>query len=166
MLALYRWLLYLYPSGYRREFAQEMISVYCELKRCLAIGFLPRSRFYAREFTGVLLGAAQERLCAVCRPPNLFPRFTMQPQFRFPRSAVFMMIVIFAGTVLAIAKATSVQLAYGETAGSVWPSLVSILVSMVLLMSGTAAIGWAILHALRRTGVHRLANVQTWPQQK
>ena len=80
----------------------------------------------------------------------------MQPQFRFPRTTVFLMLVIFAGVVLTIRLASSVA---GDKVGSVWPSLISILVLMVLTMSITAAIVCGILHTLRRSGVHRLENL-------
>ena len=82
----------------------------------------------------------------------------MQSQFRFPRSTVFLMLVIFAGVVLTIRMASSVA---GDTVGSVWPSLISILVFMVLTMSIVAAIVCGILHTLGRSGVHRLENVQS-----
>jgi len=81
----------------------------------------------------------------------------MQPQFRFPRSTVFLMLVIFAGVVLTIAKASSIA---GDTVGSVWPSLVSVMVFMLLTMSTAAAVVVGILHTLRRSGIHRLENVQ------
>lgn len=80
----------------------------------------------------------------------------MQAHFRFPRSTVFLMLVIFGGVVLAIAKAGSVA---GDTLGSAWRSLVSVLVFMLLIMCTAAAVVWRILHTLRRSGVHLLANV-------
>ena len=83
----------------------------------------------------------------------------MQPQFRFPRSTVFLMLVIFAGVVLTIAKASSIA---GDTSGSVWPSLVSVLVLMLLTMCAAAAVVWGILYSLRHSGVHRLEKVQSW----
>lgn len=90
----------------------------------------------------------------------------MRPEFRFPRSTVLLMLILFAGVVLTIVKATSVELAYGITLGTVWPSLLSVLVAMVVTMSAAAAIGWGILHSLRRSGVRRLAAMQTWPEPK
>jgi uncharacterized membrane protein YhaH (DUF805 family) len=69
------------------------------------------------------------------------------------------MVVIFAGVVLTIAKASSIA---GDTVGSVWPSLISVLVFMLLTMCTAAAVVWGILHSLRRSGVHRLENVESW----
>ena len=67
------------------------------------------------------------------------------------------MLVIFAGVVLTIAKASSIA---GDTSGGVWPSLMSVMVLMVLGMCAAAAVVVGILHTLRRDGVHRLENVQ------
>jgi uncharacterized membrane protein YhaH (DUF805 family) len=81
----------------------------------------------------------------------------MRSQFRFPRSTVLLMLVIFAGTVLTIAKASSIA---GARPGSVWPSFVSVVALMLLTMCTAAAVVVGILHALRRSGVYRLENVQ------
>ena len=90
----------------------------------------------------------------------------MRPEFHFPRSTVVLMLVIFAGVVLTIVRATGVEVAYGVRLGTVWPSLISILVCMVLTMFTSAAIGWGILHMLGRTGAHRMANIEIWPKAK
>jgi len=82
----------------------------------------------------------------------------MQPQFRFPRSTVLLMLVILAGVVLTIAEATSVA---GDTLGSGWRTLVFLLVFMLLSMGTAAAVGWRILHTRRRSGIHRMENVQS-----
>ena len=79
----------------------------------------------------------------------------MQPQLRFPRSTVFLMLVILAGVVLTIAEATKVA---GDTLGSGWRTLISMLVFMLLSMCTVAAVVWGILHGLRRSGIHRLQN--------
>ena len=81
----------------------------------------------------------------------------MRTHFRFPRSTVFLMLVILAVVVLTIVKASGVA---GDRLGSVWPSLISVLAFMVLSMCSVAAVVWGILHTLRRSGVHRLQNVQ------
>jgi hypothetical protein len=83
----------------------------------------------------------------------------MQTQFRFPRSTVVLMLAITAGVMLTIAKASSVA---GNTLGSAWSALLSLLVLMLVGMSAAAALVWGILHTLRRSGVHRLDNVQSW----
>jgi hypothetical protein len=82
----------------------------------------------------------------------------MQPQFRFPRSTVFLMMVIFGGVVLTIRMASSVA---GDSLRAIWPSLISVLLLMLLGMSTAAAVVWGILHSVRRSGVHRLENVHS-----
>ena len=91
-----------------------------------------------------------------------FPVFQTRPQppFRFSRTTVFLMIVIFGGVVLAIRVASSVA---GDTLGSVWATLGSVLLFMLWTMCATAAIVLGILHCLRRGGLHRLENIHRHP---
>lgn len=158
-LTLYRWLLWLYPGGYRHEFGEEMASVFRDARRELPPALAAKISFYRREFSGLLSGALRAHLHCLFGHAIPFRRFDMQPQFRFPRSTVFLMLVIFAGTLLTIAEASSIA---GDNSGSVWPSLVSVLVFMLLTMCAAAAVVWGILHSLRRSGAHRLENVQSW----
>lgn len=91
----------------------------------------------------------------------------MRPQFRFPGSTVFLMCVILAGVVLAIDKAkTVVQMREGLPTGIAlgWHSLFWLYPFAVALAIAGAV--WGILFALRRTGMHRLDSVQTWPELK
>ena len=165
MLTLYNFLLYLYPASYRREFAEEMTAVFCDARCAPAPGRAGRIGFYAREIRGLLTGALGEHLRRLLGPGVPFRRFDMRPQFRFPRSTVFLMLVIFAGVVLTIARASEIVQHYSAV-GSVWPALLSVLILMPVGMGVIAAIGWTLLHSVRRTGVHRMANMQTWPEQR
>ncbi|HKU20406.1 MAG TPA: hypothetical protein VJQ50_05270 [Terriglobales bacterium] len=158
-LTVYRWLLWLYPGSYRQQFGEEMTSVFREAQSELPPALAAKLSFYRREFCGLLRSALRARLDPLFGPAIPLGRFDMQPQFRFPRSTVFLMLVIFAGTLLAIAKASSIA---GDISGSVWPSLVSVLIFMLLTMCAAAALVWGILHSLRRSGAHRLENVQSW----
>jgi hypothetical protein len=158
-LTVYYWLLCLYPGSYRHEFGEEMTSVFCEARSTLPPALAAKISFYRREYGGLLSGALCAHFDRLFGPAIPFRRFYMQPQFRFPRSTVFLMLVIFAGVVLTIRKASSIA---GDTVGSVWPSLVSVLVLMLLTMCSAAAVAVGILHILRRSGVHRLENVQGW----
>jgi hypothetical protein len=160
-LTVYCWLLCLYPESYRHEFAEEMTSVFRDARCALPPALSAKVSFYRREFCGLLSGALRAHLDRLFGPAIPFRRFSMQHQFRFPRTTVFLMIVILAGVVLAIAEASSVA---GDTLGSAWRSLVSILVLMLLSMCAAAAVVWGILHTLRRSGVHRLENVNTRPR--
>ena len=158
LLTVYRSLVCLYPESYRDEFGEEMIAVFREARRDLSPALTAKITFHQREFRGLLLGALRAHFDRLFGPTVPFRRFYMQSQFRFPRSTVFLMLVIFAGVVLTIRMASSVA---GDQVGSVWPSLISILVFMVLTMAITAAVVCGILHTLRRSGVHRLENVQS-----
>ena len=161
-LTVYCWLLCLYPRSYREEFGQEMTSVFRDASSELPPTLTAELGFYWREFCGILSGALRAHFDRLLGPATPFRRFDMQPQFRFPRSTVFLMLVIFAGTVLAIAQAASIA---GDTSPPVWP-LVSILLFMLLTMCTAAALVLGILHSLRRSGVHRLEKVQVEPNGK
>ena len=92
----------------------------------------------------------------------------MRPQYRFPRSTVFLMCVILAGVVLAIAKArdvaTSVPLPH--EAMVVWNSMPLFLLLFPMLAGAAVLAVWGLLFALRRTGMHRLDGVEAWPERK
>ena len=163
MLTLYRWLLYLYPSLYRREFADQMVSVFRDAQADVSAGsFGERISFRARETWGLLAGAVQEHIRVISGSYQLisFARFDMRPEFRFPRSTVFLMSIIFAGVMLAMEKANTIQVKYGAGSGSIWPSLPWFLGLTLLFTCATVMVVWGILFALGRTGVHRLANIQ------
>jgi hypothetical protein len=163
MLSFYRWLLYLYPSLYRREYADEMISVFRDAKADVSDGsFEERISFRARETWGLLAGAVEEHIRIIGGSYQLISlkRFNMRPQFRFPRSTVFLMSIIFAGVILAMEKADTIQVKYEAGSGSIWPSLPWFLGLTLLFTCATAMVVWGILFALGRTGAHRLANLQ------
>ena len=156
-LTVYCWLLCLYPGSCRQEFGEEMTSVFREARSALPPALAAKVGFYRREFCGLLSGALCAHFERLFGPAIPFRRFDMQSQYRFPRSTVLLMLVIFAGTVLTIAKASSIA---GATPGSVWPSFISVVALMLLTMCSAAAVVVGILHALRRSGVYRLENVQ------
>ena len=161
--SLYCWLLFLYPRSYRHEFGEEMASVFRQARSGLPPALLSKVSFYRREFCGLLSGSLRVHFDRLFGPAIPSWRFDMQPQFRFPRSTVFLMWVILAGVVLAIQKAKLVvNMKQGLPPGTV-PVLGSLLfwlypLAVVLAVAGAV---WGILFALRRTGVHRLANVGT-----
>ena len=115
-LTFYRWMLCLYPGSYRGEFADEMTSVFLAAQSTLPPALAAKISFYRREFCGLLSGAVRAHFDRLFGPAIPFRRFDMQPQFRFPRSTVLLMLVIFAGTVLTIAKASSIA---GARPGSI-----------------------------------------------
>src|SRR5262249_42807105 len=131
VLTVYRWLLCLYPGSYRHEFGEEMTSVFHDARSDLPPALAAKISFYRREFCGLLAGALCARFDGLFGPAISSRRFDMQPQFRFPSSTVFLMLLIIAGVLLTIAKASSVA---GDTLGSAWRTLVSLLVLMLLIM--------------------------------
>ena len=163
MLVLYKGLLHLYPSAYQREYAQEMISVLRDAQADIsAASFRERLSFRTRETCGLLTGAAREHLRIRCGGTPLSPltRFNMRPGFRFPRSAAILMLVIFAGVMLTVQKAHIVQVKYGSSLGSMWPSLPWFLAFLLLVTFAGAAAILGILFALGQTGTQRLAKLE------
>ena len=159
MLVLYRWFLYLYPPVYRREYAGEMMSVFRDAQTDARAGSFGRGlAFHAREIWGLLAGAAHERIHVISGsyPSISFRRFDMRPEFRFPRSTVVLMSIILGGVIVAMEKATTIQIKYGAVTGSIWSSLAGFF-ALTLLSICAAAVIWGILFALGRAGTHRLA---------
>ena len=170
MRRLYQGLLHLYPAAYRQEFGAEMQGVFLQSQAERGLQpLLKRSKFCARELSGLLSGAAQAHLVSALGMDNWLRlrRFNMRPQFRFPGSTVFLMCVILAGVVLAIEKAkTIVQMQEGlppRTVAAWHPLFWLYPFALALAVAGAV---WGILFALRRTGMHRLDRAQTWPGQK
>ncbi len=173
MLFLYRGLLYLYPATYRHEYGDEMTGVFNEVHtEMLSQQFLSRAAFLLREFTGLLHGALQERLQG---SHSLFPprRFTMRSEFRFPKATPILMAIILAGVILTIEKATAIEeslpLAYPQQLPPIHPEHFTFFPAMAVIFLSAyaaAAIGWAVLFALRRSGVHRLSEMPMAPPQK
>jgi len=169
MLSLYRRLLRLYPAAHRRTFGDEMMFVFVQAEGDI----VQRSRatridFYSRELGGLLSGALQAHFVFLLGSDGWLPlwRLNMRPGFRFPRSTVFLMSLILLGVVLAIEKAKIiVQMKTGLPPGgpSVWdPMLWSLLFAIAMVLVAVGAV-WGVLFALHRTGVQRLAELETLP---
>jgi hypothetical protein len=138
-------------------------------------GFLPRGTFLLREFTGLLHGAIEEHSRAIAGSNLLFPssskRFTMRSEFRFPKATPVLMTIILAGVILTIEKATAIReslpLAYPQQLPPIQPGHRTFFPAMAvifLLAYAAAVIGWAVLFALRRSGVHRLSEMPAAPR--
>lgn len=166
MVRVYRSLLYLYPPAYRREFAAEMTAVFLDAQRSLdARPFDARVTFCAREFTGLVAGAIRQHLEIFIGSPES-RRFDMRPEFRFPRSAITLMLIILAGVILTIEKCAEVTMQYSGPVITMWSTFWSFVVLAFLLVCVAAVGCWGILYAIKRSGLHRLNNVQTWPDQR
>jgi len=166
-LSLYRHALRLYPGFHREQFGEEMIALFRELQADMATkGMFAQGLFCVRETAGVVAGALREhwRVWGGEHVWLLFSsrRFTMRTEFRFPKATAVLMTLILAGVVLAIQKGEAIQASVPDTnplVVSIHPVHSTLLPGVVIgLASFYAAglIGWAILFALRRSGVHRL----------
>lgn len=164
MLSFYECLLHLYPALYRHEFAEEMVTVFRDARRDVSSqGPAKRIAFYAGEIQGLLAGALREHVAMLggSYRPISFRRFDMRPEFRFPRSTVVLMLIIFGGVVLAMKNADTIMVAHGGADWSIWPSLPWFLVGAFVLMGALAVAVLSVLFALKRTGAHRLENLGT-----
>jgi hypothetical protein len=168
MLRIYRCLLYLYPAAHREQFGDEMLAVLGEVQTETAkAGIAARAFRCIRETAGLLAGALQQRV----RPAGVrvwlpFPtrRFPMQAQFRFPKTTAVLMTIILAGVLMAIKQGEAIEasMANVNPPGSTLQTNMLPGIAMGLAVFYAAGlIGWSILFALRRSGVHRLDQVST-----
>jgi hypothetical protein len=167
-VGVYRKLLRLYPAFHRVQFAEEMVDVFEErLAETVSKSTFAQSKFLAREATGVVGGAFQEHWRALGGDAIglWFPtrRFTMRTEFRFPKTTAVLMTIILAGVMVAIKKgeAISVSVPPSSTPIGPIPSTHSVLLGGIVLTFAffylAGMIGWLILFAMRRSGIHRLA---------
>lgn len=175
-VAIYRHLLRLYPAFHRQRFAAEMTAVFGELQaENISRGMLARGVFYWRETAGVVSGAVREHWRALVgdEVSLWFPnrRHTVRTEFRFPKATAALMAIILGGVVLAIQKgeaiSASLQDAVSPPIGPIHPVhsvLLGGIVIVLALFYAAGLIGWAILFALRRSGVHRLAETSAGPK--
>jgi hypothetical protein len=178
MLTFYRSLLYLYPAAYRSEFGEEMMDVLSEVQtetrnRSMVSRFVSG----AREAGGLLFGALQEhiwnimgsqgrrRLSPMFSSSFLPGRFAMKSEFRFPKATVTLMVIILAAVIFTIEKAKAISASVPHTSspvGHIQPAQITMIPTLLVTMVTAiviAVLGWAILFALRRSGVHHLAEM-------
>ena len=168
----YRHLLDLYPANYRDEFGEEMTAVFRDMQaETAAKGTLARSAFYIRETAGAIVGALREHFRVPGReeawllfPPKFFRnrRLTMHTEFRFPKATAVLMAIILAGVMAAIKMGEGIVASVphvSEPVGTIHPVhsvLLGGVVMMLAMFYAAGLIGWVILFAMRRSGVHRL----------
>jgi hypothetical protein len=167
-VSIYRSLLRLYPAPHRKRFGDEMVAVFGEMEtEIVSKSMVERMAFWVRETAGVLSGALHEHWRALgCDAIGLwFPqrRFTMHTEFRFPKATAVLMAIILGGVMLAIQKGESIsaslQGAVSPPIGPIHPVHSVLLGGIVMgfvFFYAAGLIGWAILFAMRRSGVHRL----------
>lgn len=97
-----------------------------------------------------------------------------QTRCRFPRSAIFMMTIVFVIVLGMIAKIHGVSHFYGRIiSGELphkawqWPSyygLISGIAVCFLLAWTSGVVVWAVAYAMRRTAAQQLGDFDAWPQ--
>jgi hypothetical protein len=167
MLTIYQRLLCLYPETHRQQFAEEMRAVFEDARADIRDkGALARAVFCLREIAGLLNGAMGEHLRAFIGTDPGFSfgqrRLTMRNGFRFPKSTAVLMTIILLGVILAIRKGEAIAYSLPHVNPQIPPiqpvhsGLLSGISLMFMFFYAAGLVGWAILFALRRSGVHRL----------
>ena len=89
-------------------------------------------------------------------------------QFRFPRSTIFLMLLIFASTVFAIDQGRNIAQNYSGTLHfeTDWPRIFSLFAFLAALMCSIGALGYGVLCALRQSGAQRFPNVRPWAERR
>ena len=86
----------------------------------------------------------------------------MQSQFRFPKTTAVLMTIILAGVLVAIKRGEAIEASLANVSASHLQTNMLPGVAMGLAAFYAAGlIGWSILFALRRSGVHRLDQVSS-----
>jgi hypothetical protein len=170
MLKVYRQLLRLYPPAYRQEFAEETLAVFVDVRTDAAKkNFLARTTFFMREILGLISGACGEHMRRLLGPDSGLPlptrSFVMRNGFRFPKTTAVLMTLILCGVVIAIKRGEEIAISLSH----VNPAIVPIQPAHSTMLTGLAFfwiffysvgfVGWVILFALRRSGVHRLDQI-------
>src|SRR5580765_3329347 len=174
MLTVYRKLLRLYPAEYRELFGDEMIAVLREETDDHANKkWFTRARSCTREIAGLVNGALREhfRVLVAIQDELSFAtgRFDMRNGFRFPKTTIVFMTLILGGVLTAIKKGEDIATSVPQDIGPIAPLHIQPVHSILLggmplffaFFYAAGLIGWAILFALRRSGVHRLAGMST-----
>jgi hypothetical protein len=177
IMIAYESLLRFYPHAYRQRFGEEMIAVFREAEAdARDKGMVVKAKFYLREIGGLFRGALAEHVHHILGPHVSLPlssrRFTMHSEFRFPKSTTALMVIILAGVVIAIEKARAIHASLPETNPQLPPirpehfMFFPAIAQMFIFFYAAGLLGWAILFALRRSGVHRLSDLPDIPAQK
>lgn len=88
----------------------------------------------------------------------------MRNEFRFPKTTAVLMTLILGGVVLAIKKGETISSSQVSPPIGPLPPIHSVLLGGIFwtlaFFYAAGLIGWAILFAMRRSGVHRLAETK------
>jgi hypothetical protein len=168
--SFFRALIYLYPTAYRQEFGDEMLTVLGELtEEMKERGSLPQLISHFHETGGLLLGAVREHIRNLGLAPDFSivsqRRLAMRSDFRFPKSTVTLMGIILIAITVAIEKAKAIQQSIPSShtdVGPIQPAYVSIvpgfLVALAIVSAGGVLL-WAVLFVLHRSGIQRFSEL-------
>jgi len=166
MLVLFRSLLYLYPVAFRIEYGEEMLAVlsdvHAEVQRKRLV---TRVILYAREASGLFLGALQEQMRMIFPSQGFQRRLTMRSEFRFPKATVALMTIILLAVIMTIEKAKAISESVPHAnppVGPIQPAYITIVPTFLIVFAGVCVCGallWAVLFAFHRSGVQRLSDL-------
>ena len=169
MIGVYRQLLRLYPAAHRDQFGNEMLAIFSDLEAERASKhLLSRTLFSFREVMGLIRGACLERAHALLGPDIEFPfsarSFVMRNGFRFPKSTVVFMILILGGVLMAIKRGGDIERSLSQVTPQIVPvqhswNLVPPVVLLWAFFCALGLVGWGIVFALKRSGMHRMAEI-------
>jgi len=167
------------PPQFRREFGEEMRGVFADAGMAASgAGWARQLSFGAREIAGLVCGALEEQVRSLAGW-SLFPRrfavITNRSRFRFPTAGITLMTVTLACVLFAIHNARAIAQSFtsrvyvygGHTyyyEPDRWSFVQTFGFAFVVTVVLTVAV-LAVLHTLHRSGVQRLSDAQTWPQQ-
>jgi len=173
MLNVYRTLLRLYPAEHREVFGEEMLEVLLQTRNQNPNrNLFARGNHMVRESGGLLIGALRERFRRLTEIHDelsfVTGRFAMRNGFRFPKTTIVFMLLILGGVLTAIKKGQDIASSVPDVnpplpvhVQSVHSILLGGMPLFFAFFYAAGLIGWAILFALRRSGVHRLAGMST-----
>jgi hypothetical protein len=175
MEALFRSVLRLYPANVRDVMGEEILDVFREGRvACAGRGGIVQFRFCSRELSGILGGVVREHA------RNLLPSFDnfvpigrcfMRSGMKFPIAGVVFMVLSFLGVMYAIFEAQAVSAAAPKDNPALILQPVHVnppggIVILIAIAYVLGIVGWVVVHSLRRSGVERLSQTETWTAAK
>ena len=88
----------------------------------------------------------------------------MRNGFRFPKSTVVFMILILGGVLMAIKRGGDIERSLSQVTPQIVPlqhsrNLVPPVVLLWAFFCALGLVGWGIVFALKRSGMHRMAEI-------
>ena len=86
------------------------------------------------------------------------------PLFRFPRATIFLMLAALAGLLVAIHIGASILRESTRFQPVAWYSVPGVFAGLFIMFFVVAAVGNAILYAMKQSGSQRLNNIRPWQE--